>query len=150
MNTPQRRIGIGMQIDYPEELRRSIARMIAAQCGPAFDLEDVRATLGSDRDCIATATDAVAAPDIAAALSNAVSRLHPHVAQLSEVRGVVAMVSMRAGTARMHGVRQLAGMLRAALPAHASVICAGVPQDDLDSEIQVKLWARICWQEQRP
>lgn len=132
-----------MQDEYPRDLRKSIERMVAAQCGPAFDIEDVRATLGSDPTCIATSMDAAAARHLAAALSNAVSRLHPQVTDLGQLRGVVAMMATRSGVGQLRGVKELGRLLRAALPPHASVICARVLQPDLDSEVQVRLWARI-------
>lgn len=117
--------------------------MIAAQCGPAFDLEDVCATLGYDQTCIASSTDAEASPHIAAALANAVSRLRLQVPHLGQVRGMVAMIAMRSDTLPVQRIKELTKLLRVALPEDASVICAAVRQGDLASDVQVQLWARV-------
>jgi hypothetical protein len=117
--------------------------MVTARCGPAFDLEDVRATLGSDPTCIASSMDAAAARHLATALSNAMSSLHLQVTDPGQLRGVVAMMATRSSGGELRGVKELGRLLRAALPPHASVICAGMLEADLDSEVQVRLWARI-------
>ncbi|MDM0029596.1 hypothetical protein [Variovorax saccharolyticus] len=131
-----------MKSQYSEELLHSVQRMNTALCGPAFDLEDVRATLGDDPTGIAGSIDPQEAPDVASALANAIRALHPPVSRFQEVRGVVAMVVTRSPAAQMLAVKELGEHLRAALPEDASVICAGALQTDLASDVQVQLWVR--------
>lgn len=132
-----------MHDDPSTELHNAIERMRAARCGPAFDLDDVRAVLGDALHCIARTTRAPAATNTASALSNAVSCLMAQGTDMAQVRGIVAMLASRSTSAQVREVKELVRLLREGLTEQVPVICAGVWQPDLQGEVQVQMWARI-------
>ena len=123
-------------------LTEAIAQMIESRLGPAFDADDVVAALGADAERVCTSGPLVHSVSAELALETAFARLASSIHGRLDLLGLVVCVGSGSRTAVSKAVRMVCERMLATAGVEVSVVCGGLVDPALGSDIAVELWAR--------
>ena len=121
---------------------KAMASMMAARIGPAFDLDDVRAVLGTDPKAIHAAASSERYESATLATAAAIGSLPAHFDRLKRASGVVACVTVGPAVPALAALKTVSSLLRAEAPEDVAVICGACIDPALGTDVKVILWTK--------